>query len=380
MPKTRRNRKVGGKRRKSMKGGSWSFNDMYEEAQKKAKEAHANVMETIPTIKDKMNVDNGMKIFNNSVEHLQDVSKNLSQRAQASASRGMASVQSYGREAQSTASSGFSQIKGRFSTPGSNTGGGSKKKGKRSRRRHHYQRGGDTTPEEARQIAEDHDAVNALKEELKLNIKTVDELMSKINAPGEHTEEKNQDIAKLETALTNKMEIMKKIINTMDKVMKEEMSSKYLKGDTAHHAEQAVKSVQSNTTKILSETQSQIAEEVNERAGAAVQQAEKAQEASKGILGKIGEALGFGGDKSDQPSAGAPVGGRRRKRKGNKTRKKKGRKSKRRPKKGQKSKTRKGRLDFVTHKGDKYYNRKGHRQTRNRKGKKGRPYASRKRR
>ena len=44
------------------------------------------------------------------------------------------------------------------------------------------------------------------------------------------------------------------------------------------------------------------------------------------------------------------------------------------PKKGQPSRTRKGRLDFVTHKGDKYYHRKGHRQTRNRKGKKGRPY------
>ncbi len=44
------------------------------------------------------------------------------------------------------------------------------------------------------------------------------------------------------------------------------------------------------------------------------------------------------------------------------------------PKKRQPSRTRKGRLDFVTHKGDKYYHRKGHRQTKNRKGKKGRPY------
>lgn len=44
------------------------------------------------------------------------------------------------------------------------------------------------------------------------------------------------------------------------------------------------------------------------------------------------------------------------------------------PKKGQPSRTRKGRLDFVTHKGDKYYHRKGHRQSKNRKGKKGRPY------
>ena len=38
------------------------------------------------------------------------------------------------------------------------------------------------------------------------------------------------------------------------------------------------------------------------------------------------------------------------------------------------SKTRKGRKDFVTHKGDKYYNRKGHRQSRNAKGKRKSPY------
>jgi len=42
------------------------------------------------------------------------------------------------------------------------------------------------------------------------------------------------------------------------------------------------------------------------------------------------------------------------------------------------SKTRPGRLDYVTHKGSKYYNRQGHRQTRNAKGVKGRPYMRRK--
>jgi hypothetical protein len=47
-------------------------------------------------------------------------------------------------------------------------------------------------------------------------------------------------------------------------------------------------------------------------------------------------------------------------------------------KKGCASKTRKGRLDYVTHKGSKYYNRRGHRQTRNAKGVKGRPYSRRK--
>jgi len=49
------------------------------------------------------------------------------------------------------------------------------------------------------------------------------------------------------------------------------------------------------------------------------------------------------------------------------------------PKKGMKSKTRKGRKDFVTHKRDKLYNRKGKRQTKSRKGKKGKPYSRRNR-
>ena len=44
------------------------------------------------------------------------------------------------------------------------------------------------------------------------------------------------------------------------------------------------------------------------------------------------------------------------------------------PKKGQRSRTRKGRKAFVTHKGDKYYNRRRHRQ----RGKHGRkPYSKR---
>ena len=49
------------------------------------------------------------------------------------------------------------------------------------------------------------------------------------------------------------------------------------------------------------------------------------------------------------------------------------------PRKGMKSRTRKGRKDFVTHKGDKYYNRKGKRQSRSRSGRKGRPYSRRSR-
>ena len=46
--------------------------------------------------------------------------------------------------------------------------------------------------------------------------------------------------------------------------------------------------------------------------------------------------------------------------------------------KGCASRTRKGRKNFITHKGSKYYNRRGHRQTRNAKGVKGRPYMLRK--
>ena len=44
------------------------------------------------------------------------------------------------------------------------------------------------------------------------------------------------------------------------------------------------------------------------------------------------------------------------------------------PKKGQKSKTRKGKKDFTTKKTSKYFNRKGHRQSRSAKGIKRRPY------
>ena len=51
--------------------------------------------------------------------------------------------------------------------------------------------------------------------------------------------------------------------------------------------------------------------------------------------------------------------------------------SRRHPHKGQASRTRKGRKDFVTHKGDKYYNRRHHRQ----RGKHGRrPYTKKHRR
>ena len=45
------------------------------------------------------------------------------------------------------------------------------------------------------------------------------------------------------------------------------------------------------------------------------------------------------------------------------------------PHKGQRSRTRPGRLDFITHKGDKMYNRRGKRQRTNKKGTRRRPFA-----
>jgi hypothetical protein len=91
-------------------------------------------------------------------------------------------------------------------------------------------------------------------------------------------------------------------------------------------------------------------------------------------LGKHASSLGesFTGlfSKKKTPTATTPgqAGGRSRRRRRSRSRKGGN------PKKGMASKSRKGRKDFVTHKGDKYYNRKGHRQSRNAKGKRKSPY------
>jgi hypothetical protein len=77
---------------------------------------------------------------------------------------------------------------------------------------------------------------------------------------------------------------------------------------------------------------------------------------------------------------------RRRKKKGKGKGKGKGSRSRsrsrkrRRPKKGQRSRTRKGKRDFLTHKGNKFFNRRGHRQKRpNKRSRKRRPYKKRRR-
>lgn len=66
------------------------------------------------------------------------------------------------------------------------------------------------------------------------------------------------------------------------------------------------------------------------------------------------------------------AGGRKRRRK---HRRRRSTKKRRHPKKRQRSRTRKGRLDFVTHKGDRAYNARSRRQYRKRK-----PYTRRRRR
>ena len=78
----------------------------------------------------------------------------------------------------------------------------------------------------------------------------------------------------------------------------------------------------------------------------------------------------FSKKKTTTPTTTAPgqAGGRSRRRRRSRSRKGGN------PKKGMASKSRKGKKDFVTHKGDKYYNRKGHRQSRNAKGKRKSPY------
>ena len=86
-----------------------------------------------------------------------------------------------------------------------------------------------------------------------------------------------------------------------------------------------------------------------------------------------GKAMGWlSSFTAKKPEAVAPVAGGRRRRS------RKARKSRKHPKKGKRSRTMKGRKDFTTKKGNKYYNRRGRRQTKNAKGKRGRPYRTRK--
>jgi hypothetical protein len=105
------------------------------------------------------------------------------------------------------------------------------------------------------------------------------------------------------------------------------------------------------------------------------------QEKKKGIFGNLGKHASnafsglFGNNKTD-PNTPTPTPTTAAGLTGGKSRRRRKSRSRRggNPKKGMASKSRKGRKDFVTHKGDKYYNRKGHRQSRNAKGKRKSPY------
>lgn len=78
----------------------------------------------------------------------------------------------------------------------------------------------------------------------------------------------------------------------------------------------------------------------------------------------------FGSKKKTDTTTPGLTGGRSRRQRRSRSRSRKGGN----PKKGMASKSRKGKKDFVTHKSDKYYNRKGHRQSRNARGKRKSPY------
>jgi hypothetical protein len=98
---------------------------------------------------------------------------------------------------------------------------------------------------------------------------------------------------------------------------------------------------------------------------------------AKGKAKEVVNAVASGIKNVEEKGKSMVGGGCRRRRAGGKTRRKTGGKkrgSRKHPRKGQRSRTRKGRKDFVTHKGDKTYNRRGHRQYR-----KCRPYTKRRR-
>ena len=358
MPKTRRNRKVGGKRRKSIKGG-WSIPttaDLSAQASSMSQEMQAKAQKTAAEMQAERE-----KYAKEAAAHLDTLKQEAALKADA-ARQGLDSASTKLLE---RSQSGLKAAQSSFSSMKKSVGG----------RRKRYQKGGNTTPEKAMELAHDLPAVKNVKSELEMNESMIERLVPVVKEGEGNVEQQNANILKLEEAIANNVKINEKLANLIQHETTMGTSLRHI-SDPAVAAEHLGTTVQADIKGRVDDIQEQIGEEVSTRAEAAVKAGEEAQKTSKSLLSRAAAFIGLGGEDEET----APVGGRRRKRKGNKTRKKKGRKSKRRPKKGQKSKTRKGRLDFVTHKGDKYYNRKGHRQTRNRKGKKGRPYASRKRR
>ena len=100
---------------------------------------------------------------------------------------------------------------------------------------------------------------------------------------------------------------------------------------------------------------------------------------AKGLSAGVGDVTGEAKPEWDKIKAGKHdkyVQGKatRKAKKGKKGKKQRKSKKVKPGHKGAPSKTRPGHIDFRTHKGDKYYNRDGHRQDENIEGEKGRPY------
>ena len=104
-----------------------------------------------------------------------------------------------------------------------------------------------------------------------------------------------------------------------------------------------------------------------------------AERKAKGLAAGVGDVTGEAKSEWDDIKAGKHdkyVQGKatRKAKKGKKGKKQRKSKKVKPGHKGAPSKTRPGHIDFRTHKGDKYYNRDGHRQDENIDGEKGRPY------
>jgi hypothetical protein len=148
------------------------------------------------------------------------------------------------------------------------------------------------------------------------------------------------------------MQEMKNQLTDMGTKFKDTVSEKAKELQKKVEESPEIQKMQNTMKQGLTQAGKQMEGTINKGMNLATKQMEqglqKAQQGVQSTMEKVGEQL----NKS-------PVGG------------------KRRYKKGSRSKTRHGRKDFITHKGSKKYNRKGHRQSRNSKGRKGKPYTRR---
>ena len=396
MPRSTRKRKSGGRKRKSMKGGEGLPNvpagiqgalqkgtemgsqlaakaqGMVEEGDARLGDVKGKLAENVSGAAAQVKGMAGTA-FSEAEEEAAAAQQDALSKVKKAAAGPVGQLQSLRSEVQDGLSSLSEATKSARATAAAATPSGETTGGRRRKRR---QRGGDngsTTMAEAEEGAKRDGAVKQLVEELKASIRNVEAAERKMNMNGTHGIPEQEHLEEALAALEKMVTAENKLRTEFKKQVRARVSA--IHADPMDHAANLLDSGRSQLTTALRRTQNDAKKAVTGVVDQAVEDANNLisgedgedggnSENNRGILGRIASI--FGGKK------------RRRKSKGKK--KRKGRKTKRRPKKGQRSKTRKGRLDFVTHKGDKYYNRNGHRQTRNRKGKKGRPYASRKRR